>query len=75
MIKYDARFLSDAALHPSILRPRALHTLHHFSTPDVQAALHCDGVLPVSDLKKRMKCWGYSKPRRTLTWVTEDVSD
>ena len=36
--------------------------------------LYAEGVLPVCDLKKRTKCWGYSKPRRLLIIVMVSAS-
>ena len=46
----------------------------HFRQRQMRACRYADGVLPVCDLKKRTKCWGYSKPRRWLMRVMVSAS-
>ena len=43
--------------------------------PELYAPRHCDGVMPVSDLKNRIKCCWYTNPRSVLTCVMESDSD
>ena len=45
-----------------------------FRQAQIRAFLYAEGVLPVCDLKKRTKCWGYSKPRCWLIIVTVSAS-
>ena len=46
----------------------------HFRQRQMGACRYAEGVLPVCDLKKRTKCWGYSKPRRWLMRVMVSAS-
>ena len=46
----------------------------HFRQRQMRACRYAEGVLPVCDLKKRTKCWGYSKPRRWLMRVMVSAS-
>ena len=49
-------------------------TARHFRQRQMRACRYAEGVLPVCDLKKRTKCWGYSKPRRWLMRVMVSAS-